>query len=372
MSKYTIELRDLVNSGFKIFDNSWNTYDPNHKTELCEKIIKHYYFYEIGQETPQMFKHYINEHIARIMPYYNQLYASELLKFEPLYNAYMEMTGENTSKRINDNSRGKLTSDARLINMANSIREMLEENEGITANVDFTGDITGTMDKTTTENETTDTDDKTIRSEDEKDNRVINEVVDETVGGTKDITSNTKGTTSSSRFYSDTPQKQITGEELRIRKDYLTNYTEESGASNTDTTSKETIKTDTDRTTNTKDDLTKDIDENIDRTINEKRDLTRNENENTTEKTTEHTTDINKTDKSSDKQTFSNGTQKEARDGSEQETEKLVERVKASDTTKYKGFNIDQSTLLMRFRETFINIDEMIINELGNNFMEVF
>lgn len=90
VSRYTMELGKLVGSGYEIFDDSWTTFVEMHKTELCDKIIRHYFFYEIGQETPDRFKHYLNEHLARIMPYYNQLYKSELLEIIPLYNHFLE------------------------------------------------------------------------------------------------------------------------------------------------------------------------------------------------------------------------------------------------------------------------------------------
>lgn len=73
VSRYTMELGKLVGSGYEIFDDSWTTFVEMHKKELCDKIIRHYFFCEIGQETPDRFKHYLNEHLARIMPYYNQL-----------------------------------------------------------------------------------------------------------------------------------------------------------------------------------------------------------------------------------------------------------------------------------------------------------
>ena len=90
VSRYTMELGKLVSSGYEIFDDSWTTFVEMHKKELCNKIIRHYFFCEIGQETPDRFKHYLNEHLARIMPYYNQLYKSELLEIIPLYNHFLE------------------------------------------------------------------------------------------------------------------------------------------------------------------------------------------------------------------------------------------------------------------------------------------
>lgn len=388
MSKYTIELGELVRSGFRVFNDSWNTFDPSHKEELCQKIINRYWFYELGQETPEMFRFYINEQLMRIMPYYNQLYASELLKLEPLYNMFMEQTEDSVEGRDRKADRTGLTANSRLVNMCKSLRELMVGNEISQGNIDFTGDIIGTDIKKTTENETTETDkttertqnETTARTEDETDNRTIKEVMNEEIEGTKDITSHTDTTNSSERYYSDTPQTQVTGDEVEVSKSYLTNYTEEHGSGTEDQTSNEKINTTTNRTTDTTDNLTKDIKEditkdtteNIEETENETRNLTRDEDRKTTENTVENTKDVKKTDTASDTQNFENGSTREGFDETKNETEKELENTTNNRKMKYKGFNVDQSTLLIRFRETFLNIDADIISAVGNNFMEVF
>lgn len=97
---YSPTLGSLVSSGVKIFDESWSTYVPEHKNTLIEKIIKHYYFNQIGSETPDRFIFYINAQLAEIMPYYNQLYASELIKFNPLLNHYIQTNGRTTENLL--------------------------------------------------------------------------------------------------------------------------------------------------------------------------------------------------------------------------------------------------------------------------------
>lgn len=58
----------------QIFDESWSTYEASHKSELCEKILKHYYFREIGVETFPMWKFMLNRKLVEIMPKYNKMY----------------------------------------------------------------------------------------------------------------------------------------------------------------------------------------------------------------------------------------------------------------------------------------------------------
>lgn len=111
MSKYTSELRFYceqynINQGIDInntkisdlietfrpflFDFSYPIFDENHKKELETKIIKHFYTREIGFETYGLFRLKLDEKMNLIMPYYNQLYKSEQLNYDPLSNYKMD------------------------------------------------------------------------------------------------------------------------------------------------------------------------------------------------------------------------------------------------------------------------------------------
>ncbi len=84
MSQYTTELRYLIQQNFDIGLKDYPIFDEGYRNVLNRKIINEYYFREIGQETPARFAHYMNHTLNMIMPYYNQLYQSELLKIDPL------------------------------------------------------------------------------------------------------------------------------------------------------------------------------------------------------------------------------------------------------------------------------------------------
>lgn len=104
MSKYTTEVRficenksGLNNSvGFSdvdnVIDNSWNKifttnvefFDEDYRAILCKKILKHYYLREIGTEVVGVWQLWMNTRLEEIMPYYNQLYKSTLIDFDPL------------------------------------------------------------------------------------------------------------------------------------------------------------------------------------------------------------------------------------------------------------------------------------------------
>ena len=102
MSKYTTELRFICESkaglsdsvGFNQIDdvisNSWNKifdnfpiFDESYRSVLCSKILKHYYTREISAETVGLWQLWLNTRMGEIMPYYNKLYESALLEFDP-------------------------------------------------------------------------------------------------------------------------------------------------------------------------------------------------------------------------------------------------------------------------------------------------
>lgn len=105
LSKYTTELRYICESSIsldksggynsvdsiisqarpKIFDFDYPIFDENYRNVLETKIIKHYYTREISEETVGLWKLRLNTKLNEIMPYYNKLYTSELLQFNPLY-----------------------------------------------------------------------------------------------------------------------------------------------------------------------------------------------------------------------------------------------------------------------------------------------
>lgn len=103
MSKYTTQVRFICetcaklteSSGFNnvedILDKSWNKifsdfpiFDERYRAELCKKILRHYYTREICCETVGRWKLFLSDKMKNIMPYYNQLYQSELLNIQPL------------------------------------------------------------------------------------------------------------------------------------------------------------------------------------------------------------------------------------------------------------------------------------------------
>lgn len=104
LHNYGPTLGDLCSSGFPVFNNWWSTFVPEHKEVLIDKIKKTYWFNQIGAETPDRFAFYLNAQLQNIMPYYNKLYESELIKINPMVNHAMKANGrtiENLVKKAN-------------------------------------------------------------------------------------------------------------------------------------------------------------------------------------------------------------------------------------------------------------------------------
>ena len=106
MSKYTTEVRFLCESltdhtesqGFTEVDNilteaspiifsfQFPIFDEAYRLPLERKILRHYYTREISEETYGLWKLRLQDRMETIMPYYNKLYESALLSFNPFYD----------------------------------------------------------------------------------------------------------------------------------------------------------------------------------------------------------------------------------------------------------------------------------------------
>lgn len=127
MSKYTTQVRWVIEQALNarllpLEEKNWPVvyktlglddypiFDEYYRETLNNKIIRHYYTREIGAETVGRFRMFVRDAMYLIMPYYNQLYESELLAkgMEPLGDRNLHHTehawgnasniGENSSQ----------------------------------------------------------------------------------------------------------------------------------------------------------------------------------------------------------------------------------------------------------------------------------
>ena len=126
MSEYTLSLRQLINSYFppeqyaqgfqdseamikegskRLFDFSYPFYNdnPEDKQAFQEYFVRHYYMYEIGQETPGLFKLRLQSLLYSAMPEIKRIYDTERMVFDPLndYSETRTYTREDTGEQTN-------------------------------------------------------------------------------------------------------------------------------------------------------------------------------------------------------------------------------------------------------------------------------
>lgn len=143
MSKYTTEVRFICeelsglteSKGYndvetiieearpKIFNFSYPIFDNSYKGVLETKILKHFYTREIGEETVGLWRLRLNTRLNEIMPYYNKMYESELLEFNPFYD--VDVTTTHTQE---DNGEEEgTTTEARTDNITDTATETMND-----------------------------------------------------------------------------------------------------------------------------------------------------------------------------------------------------------------------------------------------------
>lgn len=368
MSKYTTELRficemasgldeskgyndieEIVTTAAPHIFNDYPIFDEEYRPILEKKILMHYYTREICEETVGLWKLRLASRMNEIMPYFNKLYESELLRYNPLMDVdYTEQhTGSGTSTANDTEKRD--TDSVRANNSTQLEKNVRTDDLTITENTD----------------QTTDTEEANISS------NVRNETVANTGtikvntdGSSNRETENTTDTTDSQLhwdLYSDTPQgtvEDIVGTPSEHNR-YLTNARE-----NTDTDTFHSHSTGTDDETHEDETTT----ENDTKTNTNANDITNNS--------------IDKTDTTErHSETAKEGTVKfdntSTRTGSDMINEKTkAEYEKRTNTTdeytlrKFgKRGEYTYARMVKEFRDTFLNIDEMIINKLADLFI---
>lgn len=154
MSKYTTEVRficeQLANintdkkgiakideiikkSWDKIFTKNWDIFDEKYREILCTKILKTFYTREICAETVELWKLWLDATLCAIMPYYNKLYESDLIKFDIFDNINITKKYEkklNENNKNNENSKGNIETNSNSNNNGKNINKYSDTPQG--------------------------------------------------------------------------------------------------------------------------------------------------------------------------------------------------------------------------------------------------
>lgn len=157
MAKYTEQIAEIVdfyaweqpNATYqqkidiakkKIFDFDYPIFDENYRGVFEDHFIKHFFMYEIGQETFMQFKMRLEIWLLTNMPYFNKLFESELIEFDPMENTRVKTEYTKISDTDKDRTQG------------------INETQGITGDITASGNANGTEGNvgTSSKNGTTD------------------------------------------------------------------------------------------------------------------------------------------------------------------------------------------------------------------------
>lgn len=137
----TVELRKIVESGVNVWDFEYPTfYTGEQKKAFEQKVLDHYWFRQIGQETVGRWLHCFRSRMREIMPYYIQLYESEkymdeiedpfaTVDYTETYEE--EHSGESSSTSTSENTGNTTGTDTR-----DSVRKRSDTPQGSISNLD--------------------------------------------------------------------------------------------------------------------------------------------------------------------------------------------------------------------------------------------
>ena len=347
MSTYTTELRYIVENAAGLTDSvgyskindiltsatmskvmpDYPIFDETYRDILNAKIIKHYYVREICCETVGLWRLYLDSKMNEIMPFYNKMYESELLKYDPLTD--YTITKKQKGFSVSGENRGL---NGKENNAYNSNSQGLKSTEQIDLNQYNEGRNSDTN-RATTGN----TNDST------KSNRIGSNNTEQSGTTTGTSTSTNKDA------YSETPQGTLSNIEDNT---YLTN----ARITNTQSSTNDASTNHTDNISNENYNESKENQSNLNEEQHENNVV--NGSTNRTNKVNDSTSNIENNVNSRVYKTEENRTLNSTSDYIESLTGK----------TSGKSY----PALIQDLRDSFINIDVMIINELSDLFMRVW
>lgn len=122
----TISTRERIETGrTKLFDFTYPIFDENYRKVFETHFIRNFYTREIGFETEGLFKFHLETWLSINMPYFNKLFESELLDFDPLVNSMTEMK----YKKQNDKSMTQTSKGDSSSNGSGSVAETGGQNQ---------------------------------------------------------------------------------------------------------------------------------------------------------------------------------------------------------------------------------------------------
>ena len=366
MSKYTTEVRyicekyagldvsaDYLSIGEiierargTVFNFDYPIFDESYRSVLETKILKHFYTREIGEESVGLWKLRLDSRMNEIMPYYNQRYASELIKFNPLYDTELATSRNDTfNSDKNDNNVRNTVNDGADITNSYNVKNVTDSGREIeTLSGSDVYSQTGTIASAHTGNDNVAYDDRDSADDDTT------------------IETWTNEKTTDMHYESDTPQSTISAIN---DSNYATSFTKDTHERKNDN-----LSSNSDNYTKTHDKTEHNNHNDTRTTYNDTVTQTFNKSD-TTQYGKTDTTQFGKITDTTDNLSHVLNFGKTTSEG-----EVKIQGLKTTDewleTMVGKRNSKSYSQMLNEFRTTFLNIDMEIINELNDLFFNLW
>lgn len=85
MAHYTITIKSLKQNNFDFGLQNYPIFNETYRNTLNNHILNYYFESEIGFETAELFKFYLNNTLDLIMPKYNELYKKQEIALENIF-----------------------------------------------------------------------------------------------------------------------------------------------------------------------------------------------------------------------------------------------------------------------------------------------
>lgn len=173
MANYTLTLRQIVENNINIFQD-YPIWDEKDRDELETKIIRHYYFREIGVETVGRFIFNLNTRLNEIMPYYVELYKTTQFEYNPILNYDLVEKSERQNKsNMSSNSSQSSTSNQSSSSESNSINKFSDTPQArVDLSDNYLTNLTENTDKANADG-TSDSKGESIYSQDNQANETV-------------------------------------------------------------------------------------------------------------------------------------------------------------------------------------------------------
>jgi len=160
MANYTMELREYIEQFSQyeelpvrnrieqgrqhLFDFEYPIFDESYRNVFETHFIRNFYMREIGFESEGLFKFQLETWLNINMPYYNKLFESELLKYDPLTNTSHNETFTREYESTKNDTKDKTGN----VKSADKMHDEGTTNQSKTAHEDFDSTTNKTSDST--------------------------------------------------------------------------------------------------------------------------------------------------------------------------------------------------------------------------------